>query len=873
MRIYAFIFFIFFQVLSLKAQYLVKGTVQDSSGLALPGAIVRLQFQEDSVGVTTDMEGNFLFRNVATPNFTVSAAFIGFKNFVQAYNFEHSKKDIILPTITLDPIATGLKEVLITAATPIRIKEDTVEFNASSFPVREGDAVEEVLKKLPGIEVDKDGNVTTQGKPINKIRLNGKDFFGADIATAIQNLPADIVKNLQVIDDYGDQANLTGIKTEEPEKILNINIQEDKKRGYFARGTAGRGNSDRYVANFRGNSFKGERQISFDGTMNNTNMRGGGGDGLTTTKRLGLNYRNEWNEKISANGGYSFRNSDNNTFSTEYSQDFQKDFTRLENSVNENANNDNNHNFWGNIEYKPDTLNFLKISPNFSFNSSEGSRVGNSNIVQPHVRSLTENLSSTNASSANLGTNLFFNHKFPKKGRNASVYSYINFSKGDNFRDIQNEYNTEDSSGVNSIRNQYQLIANNTKNTRVGASFSYTEPLGKRSFVELRYNYSRTTTSTDVDTRDVEGGLQIANPNLSNNFEYQFTTNRVGLNYRFIAEKFNYTLGLGAQPSLLEGQNISKDISTHNSSLNWIPSARFVYKFAKQKTFTVNYNGRSNQPGFNQLQPLTDSSNLRNTVIGNPYLKPEFTHGVNAEYNQSDWNEGQTLFANFSYSKTENKIVTTKTQIENTVNQITRYTNTDGFYTINGDYTYSKPFAERKFTIIWGGRASLNNNIAFNDDLRINAKNFLINQSLRLRVDLKDVVDVSFRTSYSINKTHYSELFEDRQTNRLVFGLEGRNYFFKDLSLGYDFSKTINSGFNNNAVKNPTLLRLYMEYRFLKGNMGSVRIQGFDLFNQNTGISRDVFDNIIIDRQTNRLGRYFLMTFGLRLSKFGGGSK
>jgi len=870
MKFYFLLFFIFFQIASVSAQYLVKGTVQDSSGLGLPGAIVRVKFQGDSVGITADINGNFAFKNIKSPNFIISAAFIGFQNYIKEYKFDDSKKDITVPVIKLQYISTDLNEVIITAATPVRIKEDTVEFNASSFPVREGDAIEEVLKKLPGIEVDKDGNVTTQGKPITKIRLNGKDFFGTDVATAIQNLPADIVKNLQVIDDYGDQANLTGIKTGDPEKVLNINVQEDKKRGYFARGTGGMGNSDRYIANVRGNSFKGERQISFNGIMNNTNMRGGGGgDGVTNTKSVGLNYRNEWNKKISANGGYNYRSRENNTFATEYTQNFLQDFTRIENSINENSNNNNDHNFWGNFEYTIDTLNFLKISPNFSFNSSDNYSTGNSNISQPGLLTLRDNFSATNASSANVGGNVFFNHKFQKKGRNASVFSYFNYSKGDNFRDAQNEYVITDSVGADSLRNQYQLIDNNTRNTRIGANFSYTEPVGKRSFLELNYNHTRSATTTGVDTRDVEDGMQIANPNLSNNFEYQFTTNRVGLNYKFIAEKYHYTLGLSAQPALLEGQNISKNISTHNRTLNWIPSARMVYRFTKQKTFTLNYNGRSNQPGFNQLQPLTDSSNLQNTVIGNPYLKPEFTHGVNVEYNQSDWNQGHTLFANFSFSQTENKIVTTKIQVPETINQVTSYTNTDGFYNIRGDYSYSKPFADRKFTIVWEGGASLNNNIAFNDNVRINAKNFLVNQGLEFKLDLKDIVDLGFKTSYSINKTHYSQSFEDRQTNRLMFSLEGRNYFFKDLSLGYDFSKAINSGFNNAAVKNPTLLRLYMEYRFLKGNMGTIRLQGFDLFNQNEGISRDVFDNVIVDRQTNRLGRYFLMTFGLRLSKFG----
>jgi hypothetical protein len=234
---------------------------------------------------------------------------------------------------------------------------------------------------------------------------------------------------------------------------------------------------------------------------------------------------------------------------------------------------------------------------------------------------------------------------------------------------------------------------------------------------------------------------------------------------------------------------------------------------------------------------------------------------------------GHIFNANFNYNQTQDKIVTTKILIPNTVNQVTSYTNTDGFYSLRGDYSYGKPFAERKYTLTYSGSAYLNNNVAFiNLDKNI-AKNYMVRQELEFQVNVKDVVDLRLETSYSINKTEYSQAnFSDRKTNTLGFELRGRNYFFKDLTIGYDFRKTINSGFDNGIIRNPTILRLYTEYRFLKGNSGSLRFEGNDLLNQETGITRDVFDNVIIDRQINRLGRYFLLTFTLRMNKFGGSS-
>jgi hypothetical protein len=856
---------------SFSQSYIVRGSVQDTAGVPLTGTLIKLNWGKDSIATSADLDGAFSFNNLKVNQFTLSAAFLGFQTFVKDYKIEKGNT-LNIPPITLGTSVNTLNEVVITAVTAVKIGEDTVTFNAASFPVREGDAVDEVLRKLPGVKVDADGNVTNQGESITRIRVNGKDFFGTDVATAISNLPADIIQNLQFIDDYGDQANLTGVKTGEPEKILNITIQEDKKRGYFARASGGMGSEDRYNTYLRGNVFKGERQISFNGTVNNASMRGGGGNGITNTNSAGLNYRNEWSEKLSADGSYHFNNRKNTTIGKAYTQNFLEDFTRLEDEATDNSSDNYSHNLSGNIEFRPDSMNFLKISPNLSFSNNSSDNIGLYTITQQDILTIRDSQTGNSSSSTNLRTNIFYNHRFPKKGRNISIRGNINFSNGDNDRDVLNNYViTED--GIDSVRLQHQLIGNSNRNFNTWANFSYMEPIGGKSYLEFNYNLSRSKTSTDRNTNDVINGIEVFNPNLSNNYEYQFTTNRVGLNYRFIEEKYNYTLGLNAQPVVLRGTNLSKNINTENRSFNFIPSARFIYRFSRQKALQVNYWGRSNQPGFLQLQPITDNSNLQNTVTGNPDLNPEFIHTLNARYNQSDWDMGHTLYANVSFNKTQDKIVTTKVQIPGTINQVTSYTNTDGFYTLRGDYSYGKPFADRKFTITYGGNASLSNNVAFIDDNKNIAQNFNIRQEIEFEMDIRDVVDLELETSYSINQTTYSlGTFDDRRTNTIRYQLRGRNYFFKDITLGYNLSKTVNSGFDNSIVRNPTILALFAEYRFLKGNMATIRIDGFDLFNENTGISRDVFDNIIVDRQINRLGRYFMLSFNMRLSKFGGGS-
>ncbi|RZL15086.1 MAG: hypothetical protein EOO89_14785, partial [Pedobacter sp.] len=781
-----------------KAQdYTVKGTVVDTAGLPLPGAVVRIKWGTDSLGVSANTDGTFNLSKVKSRQFTLSAAFIGFQTFIKQYSFDAGSV-FDVAAIKLKVESNTLDAVVISGMPPVKVTEDTVSFNASSFPVREDDAVDEILKKLPGIKVDKDGNVTSQGTPVSKIRVNGKDFFGTDVATAIKNLPADIIKNLQFIDDYGDQAKLTGLKTGEPQKVLNLTIQEDKKKGYFARASGGLGNADRYNTSLRANSMKGERQISFDGTVNNANNRGGGGDGLTTRNAAGLNYRNEWNEKLSADGWYNFEDVTNNTVSTALTQNFLQSaagqFTRVENSSNDNTNKRDNHGFGGNLEYKPDTLNFLKISPEFSYNANNGQYGGISNISQQNLLTNRTSRTASNNKTLNLKTNLFYNHKFSRRGRNLSAWANINYNDGSNNNDVFNDYRIS-GNGIDSTRTQNQLNDQINQSFGTYAGMSYMEPLWKKTFIEFNYNFGRSATTNNRNVYDVVGSLEQFNTDLSNDYDYQFITNKLGMNYRYISDKFNYTLGINAQPTLLRGQNLTRDIKTMQKTFNIIPSARLAYKFTNQKSFDINYWGRNNQPGFYQLQPITDNSNLQNTITGNPNLKPEFVHSVNAHYKQSDWNLGHVFFANASYNQTQNKIVTTKLLIPGTLNQTTSYTNTDGFYNLHGDYYMGKPFMNRKFTIGYSGSGDLNNNVAFIDNNKNFGKNTVWRQELEFKVDLENIVNLEIETAYSQNKTEYSqEGFDDRLTRRYEYGIEGRNYFFKDLTLGYDLSKQINTG-------------------------------------------------------------------------------
>uniref|UniRef100_UPI003703EE5C outer membrane beta-barrel protein n=1 Tax=Mucilaginibacter achroorhodeus TaxID=2599294 RepID=UPI003703EE5C len=736
--------------------------------------------------------------------------------------------------------------------------------------------------------------MTAHGKQVTKVRVNGKDYFSGDVQTATQNLPANIVENIQVIDDYGDQANLTGIKTGDPDKILNITIQKGKRTGKFGQATVGAGNDDRYLARLSANAFKEDRQVSVIGTWNNTNTNsfnlgaqggsggraGGGGssggvstaNGVTTNRSLGFNYRDEWGKKVTAYGSYSFSDRDRLITNTSQTQNLFQSGALLNDDNTIGRNNTVNHRFDFNIEYRIDTVNYLKINPNFSYSSSNDNTTDvftntrNGRVINGNELALT------NAKSPNGGVSVLYNHKFKKKGRNFSINTSLSFSKTD--QGLNDQYTTRQDTIVTPL---FQQINTDNQSSRVGVNLSYIEPLGKTTFLEGNYAFSRNNTDNNrYNYRiDPQTGTQTYVDSLSTLYNYQFTTNKFGLNLRGVKTKYNYTIGMAVQPATLTGE--SHNFTTTTNTFNLIPTARFIYNFKRNHTLSINYSGSNNQPSFTQLQLQPDFSNPQNRVYGNPNLKPEFSNNIALRYNQFDIASGDALFANLSFNKTQNKIVTNTQPITGIgidatrFVQETRYLNTSGYYSANGNYSFSKPFANRKFTATLNGGASFNNNINFIEDQRNEGKNWVFNQGAKLRIDIDSLMDTEVSGNYSINSTRYSlpsSINTDAKTWAL--GLDGRNYFLNDFVLGYNLTQTINKGFSATVKANPTLLSTYVEYQFLKNHLAVLRFQAFDLFNQNTGVSRVVSGNQIIDTRSNRLGRYFMLSFTMRLQKFAG---
>ncbi|TKC00750.1 outer membrane beta-barrel protein [Pedobacter cryophilus] len=884
--------FCLFALQSLKAQtnMEVSGVVKDSTNTTVIGAAVKIATAKDTLSALTNLDGVFVFSNIKSSEFSITISALGYQAVKKRYFFDPNSKKEVLEPIILKNDNKMLNEVVVNGTPDVTIKEDTTEYRAGAYKLRENALAEDLLKKLPGLEVDRDGNVTTQGKAVTRVRINGKDYFGGDIKTATQNLPADVIEKVQIVDDYGDQANITGVRDGEPDKVLNFTIRKDKNKGYVMKGVVGGGNEGRYQGSAYLQSFDNNRQLSFLGNFNNTNAnifsltsnagaggrggRGGGfqqggNDGLTNVNSIGFNYRDEWSSKVTAYGSYSFFDRNNNTTSSRLQNNLASEGSVFNNNFSDTDAGSTSHRINFNIEYKIDSLNYLKITPNVSFSKNDGFSDTRFNISSNQGSSVGSTFNTTGALNPNYGAEILYNHRFGAAARNLSFNATLNSTS--NNQDQDQIYRNTPSGQIEEY--QRQLITNDNNNDNVNLRLSYSEPLSATNNLEFNYAYgfSRADNSRRVLTTDTEGSTPVFNANQSNEYVFDYITNRFGVNYRVNQKLYNYSLGLAVQPATLTGA------TTGNRSFNNIfPAARFAYKFSRTMELNINYNGNTNQPSYDQLQPITNQANAQFYTTGNPNLNPEFSNRLNIRFNNFDMASGNVLFTNLSYSYTNDKIVT------NTINapvasdpsvlQEYKYLNADGFYTLNGFYAFSKPLAEKKYVIGVRGSANYNNNISFIDDVKNTGKNLILSQRLSLQLNPTTAIELTPAANFTYNKNQNTiNTRANSEVKAWSLSFDSKIYILKTWIWGTTTDKTINSGYGGiNA--NPLIINSYVEKQFLKGKKGSLKFQAFDLLNESTSISRIVTGNAITDSQSNRLARYFMLSFSLNISKFAGNS-
>lgn len=901
---------------NISAQKLVSGTIRgrvvDTAGKqSLANATVSVIDLKDSTAdrnTKVKKGGEFEITGLEMGRYQLSVSFLGYRNISKPFSITKDKPAADLGDIIMERESEMLQEVVVEIP-PITIKKDTIEFNAGSYTTKPNAVVEDLLKKLPGVQVDKSGKITAQGEQVTRVLVDGKRFFADDPKLATNNLPPDVVDKIQVFDDLSDQSKFTGFDDGNRVKTINIVTKKDKRKGYFGKAVVGAGTAGTYDNNVNIHRFEGNRQISVLAQANDVNKqhftaqdilgtggggggrggggrggRGGGGgsstgNGLTNTLAGGLNYRDVWSKKTQVSGSYFYNNQHTTNESVSVQQNLlSQDSSTFSNQDQASNRNNQNHRFNLNIEQQLDSANSLIFRPNISFQNTSSSS-SRTNIYTGGKSATPIYTTASNSAQNNSGQSgqydLLFRHKFKKKFRTLSASlnfgSSSNNGKGSNFS--VNTYPTY----VDTI-NQHIISASN------GLSFSpaisYTEPIGKNKILEINYNFSYNKNTSDryIYNYDYDApikGYDKFDSIYSNAFQNNYHSNRLSLNYRIQNNKYNFSLGTGIQEGKVNSINNTKKYDISQQYVNLTPTVNFQYHFSKTQNLRFNYSGRTSQPGVNQLQPIMITMDSINFSEGNTNLKQQFTQSVRFLYSNFNTATQRVIFATINASMISNDIQNSITYLPAPPNKngstLTRPVNLNGTYAVSGYFNYGFPLKQPKSNI------NLTSNIGFNQSQTLVnlVSNYTHNtsfaQTISWTTNLKNNFDMnlSSTTTYNIarnslqpsqNLNYYTQVLSTELTYYT------RNGWIISTDFDYTYNGNRASGYNASVpLLNPSFAR-----QLFKNKQGEIRFSVFDLLNQNVSVNRTVTANTIQDSRTNVLTRYGMLTFTYNLRKFAG---
>ena len=900
----------------------VSGIVFDSiSKQPVAFATVSLLEKKDSSLVSFTMTGDngkFEFNNLRSGEYRLLITHIHYYNNNSPLSIKESGKEINLGNIAMNSLSKTLSEVVVqNEAPPVTLINDTVQYNAGSFKTAPNANVEQLLKKLPGIKVEKDGSIKAQGEKVNRVLVDGKEFFGSDPKIATKNLPADAIDKVQVYDKQSDQAQLTGFEDGNYEKTINLKLKKDKTKGSFGKLSAGVGTNERYEGRFNVNSFKGARQFSAIGMGNNSNAEGfsfmdilnftgelgrmqrnGGGNlninisdkdaaamgiggnrnaGITTAWGGGLNYNNIIGTKtdLQTNYFYNRYNPDNDSHIER--QYFLPDSTYFYNQHSLTNNLNNNHRLNLNALYQIDSMNSIRITPSFTYQKTNNSNEDEYQTLSKNRTATNEGFSNNrlNNEGFNFKNDIIYRRKINRKGRTLSFLfqTSINKSDGDGaLASINSFYNPAGALlKKDTINQRSQVNANLMGYT---AKIIYTEPVLKHSLLEFSISKSYTKNSAEKITYDYNeqnGKHDQLNNLFSNDFTNIYSYTNAGVRMRTKKKKYSFSFGVSWQQADMEGKlsRAVKDSVIHKSFHNFLPNARFQYNFSRFKSFSLNYTATTTQPDVSQLQPVPDNSNSLNIKTGNPNLEQEYTHAVQANLNLVSPYKNRNLFLFLNMQETQNKIVNSDS-IDNLGIKTTKPVNADGVYNINGNISYSIPLRFLKASMEISSRVGYYKGKQFINNVGNNIKTWNFGPELHLDMNPTPKLNISlsaaftyYQTKYSLKEALSTKYFQQEYSSSVDLELPKR--FF----LSTDFSYTINSqrasGFNSKVP----LWNAGISKQMLHFNRGEIKLTATDLLNQNIGISRNSNQNYIEDNRVKTLRRFFMLTFTYSLSKTG----
>jgi hypothetical protein len=857
-------FLLSLQSLSAQFTHTVSGIVKDTTGQAMIGANVWLKIGRDSLHAATNESGHFSISNVAVTSFSLRISLLGYEPYLRSFSFENAGERIELPALTLVSKTSDLREVIVKGqAPPVIIKEDTLEYRAGDYRMKENSVVEDLLKRLPGVEVDKDGNILMMGKKVNKLRINGKDYLVDDIKTLTRILPVNMIDKVQLLEDYGDMARMTGRKSGDPLQVLNIQTKAELNKGIQTQVLAGYGDDGRYNGGFLANYFNGPHQLSVSGNTNNTTAVSGTGTNTTGA----VNYRDQPGKDLSLNMSAMAGTIKSDVQSVSNVTTVTNEGTLYIANKSSNVSSAKNGSFFGGLEYKPANGDLFNVNVNMGWNKT---------ITQSVVSSLQTGYQRKDQFTDNtvdnyipiLGMGVFGSHRFKKKGRVFSLSAYFSRNGNNNDQDGLNDLLYYDDGEVVKDSLLHQVLKKRNVDYISAAQTSWIEPIDSSSSIEFRYFLTYTNSQNKITTDWLfPDGKSERIESLSNDYNVHIAQHQLELNYRKDYGKLDYTIGARLMPSVMSGDGIR---SLSSSPL--APVLRVQYKLPRSRFISLFYNGVITFPTFQQLLPTPDLTNAQFPIIGNPDLKPSFVHSVYINYRAMNTAKNSTLFMHVSGNYTLDKVVTNTVTVQdsfNTVKQETRYLNTNGDYNYRFVYGWSRRYVDGKFVIYLDGSAAYNNNILYLQDIKNTSKNTVISQSVRDGIIL-DWLELITSASYTYNRNVYLP-GADNTTNLTTIGLalNTKVFFLKTWMIGLDANKQYNNGYSGSLGSNPLIANATLEKTLFKKRL-TCRAQVFNLLNENARLSQTISGNTVTESRDNLMRRYFMFTLQLDLKKFAG---
>lgn len=873
----------------------LTGSVLDSSGAALQGAtVVALQKPDSTMAAfgVTNGKGAFSLKRLDAGDYILQVTFVGYttvyRDITLSANHDVGRLEMVESTTELDELTVSADHV------PLLIKNDTVEYNTAAFKTRPNANVEELLRKLPGVEVEADGSIKAQGEDVDKVLVDGKEFFGDDPRIATKNLPAEAVDRVQVFDKQSDMAEFTGVDDGEEQKTINLALKEGHRNGYFGNVGGGYGPDNRYDGKVSVNRFSPNTQMSVLGNFNNVNRQdfsftnyatvmggtgaveidaGGFGSqpsgGISRTSSGGVNFNIDPGSRTKIRSSYYASHVNNDqTRSLLQQQLLGSNVTSFTNQDSERGSATLAHRLNLNVEHKVSTITDVRLRSNFNYALSDLTSVSVSQTTdgdgEPENDSQTGY--STDGRTLRGDARLTLRHRFGQSGRSLVSETNLALRDSDTEGDLESLNNFYEGGDVLTSEEvsqlQDQLSTSNTLRERV----TYIEPFTKQTFLKVTSEYRRVTEMEDKAIYNRTGDMLVIDDELSSAFDrvYQYGRGSVSLTSK--SGKLRYTVGADLQTSHLRGDLVDSEESIVNGFTNLLPQASASYEFAQSRNLELRYRTSTREPSIRDLQPFVDNADPLNIYVGNPDLKPELSHNLNLHYMLFDQFSFTSLFAFVNATYTNNKIISERT-IDEMFRQTQTRRNRDGVWSVSGHLSFGTPVRPvgakvrlRSVTTRGRGYEIVNGEENQSDQLR---------QSIDLRLEnrKKAVVDFNIGSKYSFNVSRYS-LNEDLNQNYV-----NRTYYSSltlDLPGNWVVSSSVDYKIYSPKVfgegQNVPLLQAELSKTFLR-DRAELKLVGLDLLNKDVGFSYSSTGSFISEDRVNALGRYFLLKFVYNLGQ------